>query len=138
MARRRARRGSRPCPALTADRPDTPWWDPGADASVSPDSDQVVIDGVPVARGSRVRMLPRANGTRRADAQDLFLTGREATVQAVFHDVDGEVHVAVSPDHDPAAELQRHHGRFLYFGPDELEPLPSASEQESELKEEPA
>jgi hypothetical protein len=128
----------RPFPALTADRPETPWWDPGADASVSPDSDQVIIDGVPVARGSRVRMLPRANGARRADAQDLFLTGREATVQAVFHDVDGEVHVAVSPDHDPAAELQRNHGRFLYFGPDELEPFPSASQQEAEFKEEPA
>ena len=125
-------------PTLTADRPDRPWWDPGADASVSPDRDQVIIDGVPVARGSRVRMLPRATGTRRADAQDLFLTGREATVQAVFHDVDGEVHVAVSPDHDPAAELQRNHGRFLYFGTDELEPLPSAGQQESEFKEEPA
>ena len=59
-------------------------------------------------------------------------------MQAVFHDVDGEVHVAVSPDHDPAAELQRSHGRFLYFGTDELEPLPSASQQESDLKEEPA
>jgi hypothetical protein len=127
-----------PSPMLTADRPDTPWWDPGADASVSPDSDQVIIDGVPVARGSRVRMAPRAGGARRADAQDLFLTGRAATVQAVFHDVDGEVHVAVSPDHDPAAEMQRNHGRFLYFGTDELEPLPPASQQESELREETA
>ena len=40
-----------PARTLTADRPDPPWWDPGADASVSPDSDQVLIDGVPVARG---------------------------------------------------------------------------------------
>jgi hypothetical protein len=31
--------------------------------------------------------------------------------------------VAVSPDDDPAAELQRSHGRFLYFAPDELEPM---------------
>jgi len=29
----------------------------------------------------------------------------------------------VSPDHDPAAELQRNHGRFLYFSPDEIEPI---------------
>jgi len=43
-------------------------------------------------------------------------------VQAVLHDVDGEVHLAVSPDDDPAAELQRNHGRFLYFSPDEVEP----------------
>jgi hypothetical protein len=127
-----------PARTLTGNRPDTPWWNPGADASVSPDTDQVIIDGVPVGRGSRVTMLPRAGGTRRADAQDLFLTGRVATVQAVFHDVDGEVHVAVSPDHDPAAELQRNHGRFLYFAADELQPIGPASQQEPELKEEPA
>jgi hypothetical protein len=26
------------------------------------------------------------------------------------------VHVAVTPADDPAADLQRSHGRFLYFG----------------------
>ncbi|HLH58973.1 MAG TPA: hypothetical protein VKV33_07460, partial [Streptosporangiaceae bacterium] len=100
--------------------PSAPWWDPGADTSVSPETDQAVIGGVTVARGSKVRMRP---GTRRADAQDLFLIGREATVEAVLHDVDGQVHVAVSPVSDPVAELQRSHGRFLYFAPDELEPI---------------
>ena len=102
------------------DRPQVPWWDPGADTSVSPETDHVIINGVRVARGSRVRMRP---GSRRADAQDLFLVGRTALVEAVLHDVDGQVHVAVSPDHDPAADLQRSHGRFLYFAPDELEPM---------------
>jgi len=100
-------------------RPALPWWDPGADASVSPGTDHVVIDGVWVARGSRIRMRP---GSRRADAQDLFLVGRTAMVEAVLHDVDGQVHVAVSPDHDPLADLQASHGRFLYFAPDEIEP----------------
>jgi hypothetical protein len=102
------------------DRPQVPWWDPGADTSVSPETDHVIIDGVRVTRGSRVRMRP---GSRRADAQDLFLVGRTAVVEAVLHDVDGQVHVAVSPDHDPVAELQRSHGRFLYFAPDEIEPI---------------
>jgi hypothetical protein len=101
-------------------RPQVPWWDPGADSSVSPETDHVVIAGVRVARGSTVTMRP---GSRRADAQDLFLAGRTAVVEAVLHDVDGQVHVAVSPDHDPVADLQRSHGRFLYFAPDELEPL---------------
>jgi hypothetical protein len=104
-------------------RPQVPWWDPGADASVSPETDHVVIGGVRVARGSKVRMRP---GSRRADAQDLFLAGRTAVVEAVLHDVDGQVHVAVSPDHDPLAELQRSHGRFLYFAPDEIEPVDPA------------
>jgi hypothetical protein len=101
-------------------RPDVPWWDPGADRSVSPETDHVVVAGVRVASGSRVIMRP---GIRRADAQDLFLAGRAATVQAVLHDVDGDVHLAVCPDQDPAAELQRNHGRFLYFAPDEVEPI---------------
>jgi len=109
--------------ADSTDRPAVPWWDPGADSSVSPETDHVIVAGVRVAAGSRVRMRP---GARRADAQDLFLAGREATVQAVLHDVDGELHLAVSPDDDPAAELQRSHGRFLYFGPDEVEPIEPA------------
>ena len=104
--------------------PSQPWWDPGADTSVSPETDHVLVAGVRVAKGSRVRMRP---GARRADAQDIFLTGREALVEAVLHDVDGQVHVAVSPVSDPLADLQRNHGRFLYFAPDEIEPVPAAS-----------
>jgi hypothetical protein len=101
-------------------KPNVPWWDPGADTTVSPTSDHVTVDGVRVASGARVLMRP---GSRRADAQDLFLTGREAIVQAVLHDVDGNVHVAVTPADDPAADLQSSHGRFLYFAPDEIEPV---------------
>ena len=95
-----------------------PWWDPGADRTVSPDSDGVAVAGVTVARGSRVRLRPG----QRADAQDMFLAGRLATVEAVFLDVDGNRHLAVTLDEDPAADLQRWHGRFLYFSPDEVEP----------------
>jgi hypothetical protein len=97
-----------------------PWWDPGADRSVSPETDHVMIAGVRVARGSRVRMCP---GRRRADAQDLFLTGRTALVEAVLFDVDGQAHLALVPDDDPGADLQRSEGRFLYFAPDEVEPF---------------
>ncbi len=94
-----------------------PWWNPGADASVDPDTDSVLVGGVPVAKGSHVVLRPGSGG----DVQDLFLTGMRATVQAVVHDVDGGVHVAVSVDGDPAAEMQLAHGRFRYFRPDELE-----------------
>ena len=98
---------------------DAPWWDPAADASVSPASDSVVVDGVVVAAGSHVRLAP----TRRADAQDLFVVGRTATVQAVVFDVDGGTHLAVTVDDDPAADLHDWYGRYLYFAPDEVEPL---------------
>ena len=108
--------------SLITDRPQMPWWDPGSDSTVSPETDHVLVGGVRVARHSRVVMRP---GTRRADAQDLFLAGREAIVEAVLHDVDGQVHLAVLPVDDPASDLQRQHGRFLYFAPDEVEPLAS-------------
>ena len=112
-----------PAPQIT-DRPSVPWWDPGSDTSVSPETDDIVIGGIRVAAGSRVRMRP---GTRRADAQDLFLVGRVARVEAVLHDVDGQVHLAVTPEDDPAADLQRNHGRFLYFAPDEVEAIAPAA-----------
>jgi hypothetical protein len=97
---------------------ETPWWDPGADPSVSPETDGVVIAGVRVARGSQVRLRPRLHGT---DAQDLFLVGRTATVEAVLFDVDDGTHLAVTVDDDPGADLQRAEGRFLYFRPEEVE-----------------
>jgi hypothetical protein len=106
--------------ARLAEKRELPWWDPGADTTVSPATDHVTVQGVKLASGARVVMRP---GSRRADAQDLFLAGREAVVQAVLHDVDGNVHVAVTPADDPAADLQRSHGRFLYFAPDEIEPI---------------
>jgi hypothetical protein len=104
--------------------PQVPWWDPGADASVNPETDAVQIDGVSVARGSRVRLFPGGAGARRTDAQDLFLRGRVATVECVMFDVDGGRHLGVTLDDDvELAEISRMHGRYLYFDPDELEPV---------------
>ena len=96
------------------------WWQEGADDGLSPSTDTVSVDGVPLGRGSHVRLRPRRQG---ADAQDMFLAGRTAEVAGVFHGVDGSVHLAVTLDDDPAAELHTWYGRFHYFRPDELEPL---------------
>ncbi|MGH3974716.1 MAG: hypothetical protein ACRDS9_15510, partial [Pseudonocardiaceae bacterium] len=109
-----------PDPIETITTPGTPWWDPGADASVDPETDSVAIAGVDVAKGSKVLLMP---GLRRSDAQDMFLEGRTATVAAVLLDVDGNTHVAVTIDDDPGAEISAAHGRFRYFSPDELAPL---------------
>ena len=95
------------------------WWATEAAAPVSPETDSVVVAGTRIARGSAVRLRP----SRRADAQDMFLAGQEATVSAVHVDLDGETHVAVTLVDDPAAELHDWYGRHLYFAPDELEPL---------------
>jgi hypothetical protein len=95
-----------------------PWWDPGADASVSPESDSIQINGVTVSKGCRVRLRP---GLRRSDAQDMFLQGRMATVEAVFSDVEDKQYLAVTLADDQAVDLNRWHGRYLYFYPDEVE-----------------
>ena len=44
-----------------------------------------------------------------------------ATVAEIVHDVDGEVHVAVTIDDDPGADLWEWQRRYLYFAPDEVE-----------------
>lgn len=98
-----------------------PWWDPGEDRSVSPETDGVEVAGHHITRGSRVRLRPRAQGT---DPQDMFLDGRIALVEAVLLDVDGDRHLAVTLEEDPAAELNQWYGRYRYFAPDEVEPLP--------------
>ncbi|MFJ7333063.1 hypothetical protein ACIQU3_04640 [Streptomyces sp. NPDC101110] len=113
-------------PTASADR--AAWWQEGGDDGLSPTTDTVLVDGVRLGGGSRVRLRPRGRG---ADAQDMFLAGRTAEVAAVFHDVDGSVHLAVTLDDDPAAELNNWYGRFHYFRPDELEPLgPAGSPDE--------
>ena len=96
-----------------------PWWDPGVDGAVDPWTDTVMILGVEVAKGTKVRLAP----SRRADAQDLFTRGMTATVAGVFNDVDGEQHVAVILDDDPANDLFEWQGRFLYFATDEVIPV---------------
>jgi len=107
-------------PPLIPDIPDgVDWWDPLADNAVQPEIDAVLVNGVRVTRGSRVRLRP----SRRADAQDLFYSGKIARVTAVHEDVDGNQHVAVVVDDDPAADLHEWYGRYLYFAPDEVEPL---------------
>jgi hypothetical protein len=98
---------------------EVPWWDPEADQSVSPSTDSVLVGGQRLARGSLVTLRP---GARRADAQDMFLVGRTAVVEAVLLDVDDQPYLAVTLTDDPAADLHAAHGRFLYFSPDEVEP----------------
>ncbi|ORA13114.1 hypothetical protein BST14_15835 [Mycobacterium arosiense ATCC BAA-1401 = DSM 45069] len=97
------------------------WWDPLADNAVRPEIDAVLVNGVRIARGSKVRLRPRRN----ADAQDIFVAGKTARVTSVHSDVEGNKHVGVVVEEDPAAELHDWYGRYLYFSPDEVEPLQS-------------
>jgi len=107
-------------PGLIPEVPtDVDWWDPMADTAVRPELDAILVNGTRVTRGSRVRLRP----SRRADAQDLFYTDKIARVTSVHEDVDGDQHVGVVLEDDPAADLHDWYGRYLYFAPDEVEPL---------------
>ena len=77
-----------------------------------------MIAGVEVAAGTKVVLRP---GHRRADAHDIFLAGMTATVAGVFSDAEGQQHIAVTVDDDPATEELAWQGRYLFFHPDEVE-----------------
>src|SRR5690349_6321998 len=85
----------------------------------NPVDHEVMIDGVRVTKGSTVLV----HSSRRADAQDLFFADQLARVTAVLSDVDGGTHVALVLVDDPAADLHDWYGRYLYFAPEELEPI---------------
>jgi hypothetical protein len=89
----------------------------------APDSAVVMVAGLAIGKGSRVRLRPRPHGT---DAHDMFLAGRYAIVEDVLTDIDGRRFVAVTIVGDPAAELQRMLGRFFHFSPDEIQPAEPA------------
>jgi hydrogenase maturation protease len=86
--------------------------------------DRIEVAGQWLGPGSRVRLHPGGRDGRATDAQDMFLAGRTATVRQVRTDVEGRRYLAVTLDDDAGADLHASHGRFRYFDPDEVEPLP--------------
>uniref|UniRef100_Q01S88 Uncharacterized protein n=1 Tax=Solibacter usitatus (strain Ellin6076) TaxID=234267 RepID=Q01S88_SOLUE len=73
-------------------------------------------------QGDRVRLRPRHG----ADIFDIALTGKLATVEAVEHDFEGKVHVAVVLEDDPGRELGwlRQPGHRFFFSAEEVELAP--------------
>jgi hypothetical protein len=82
---------------------------------------RVVIEGVAITKGSRVRLHPRPGG----DILDLALAGKEAYVEAIEQDFEDKVHVAVTVADDPGRDLgdERQPGHRFFFAPEEIEPL---------------
>jgi len=75
-----------------------------------PESAGIKVGGRSLSKGARVRLAPK----RPADSMDLFLAGRTAVIEAVHHDVEDRVYVAVEVEGAGG-------GRYFYFYPDELE-----------------
>lgn len=82
---------------------------------------RVIIDGVEVVKGSRVRLHPRAGG----DILDFALAGKVAIVEAIEQDFEDNVQIAVTVEDDPGRDLgeERQPGHRFFFSIGELEPL---------------
>jgi hypothetical protein len=77
---------------------------------------EVEVDGVTFRRGGRVVVRPGVD----ADLQARMLEGRTVTVERIYRDYDGRVHLGVAVD-EPGHEVMRETGRFLWFFPPEVE-----------------
>jgi hydrogenase maturation protease len=85
--------------------------------------DHVMISGVEVRTGDRVRLFPHKGG----DILDIALHGQIATIESIEQDYEGKSHVCVVLDDDPGRDmgLLRQPGHRFFFNPSEIEPLPS-------------
>ena len=111
------------------------------DARARRADDAAGADGPPRPRAGRRPARGRAGGrgrracatasatrsccgrTTNATPQDHLVAGRSATIERIYYDYDGSVHLAVTVDDVPGQELMRDIGRFLYFKPTEVVPV---------------
>ncbi len=94
--------------------------DPGPPAEPghpNPGEQTLELNGVTFRKGGKVVLRP---GTER-DVLDRMLDGRRATIERLYIDYEDGAHVAVTVDDDPAQELFRETGRYLFFKAGELE-----------------
>jgi hypothetical protein len=77
---------------------------------------EVEADGVVFRRGDRAVVRPGLD----ADLHARMLEGRTVTVERIYRDYDGRIHLGVALD-EPGQEILRDTGRFLWFFPPELE-----------------
>jgi hydrogenase maturation protease len=84
--------------------------------------DHLIISGVEVRVGDRVRLYPHKGG----DILDIALHGQVATLESIEQDYEGREHVCVVLDDDPGRDLGllRQPGHRFFFDASEVEPLP--------------
>jgi hypothetical protein len=86
-----------------------------------PGPQSVVVDGVEVGSGSRVRLRPRAG----RDIFDIALAGKIAVVEKVEQDYEDRMLLAVAVEDDPGREMADLPvlGHRFFFSPEEVEVL---------------
>jgi hypothetical protein len=88
-------------------------------ADDNPGEERATVDGVTFERGATLVLCPGTD----SDPFDRMLDGRRATLERIYVDFDGRVHLAVTVDDDPGQELMRETGRYLFFYAHEVQPL---------------
>jgi hypothetical protein len=91
----------------------------------SPGEDHAFVGQREFRKGDRLRLRL---GARRSDATDSLLDGRVAILETIYRDPDERVYLAVILEDDPAADMQRDLGRYLFFFPDEVRNLTRPTE----------
>jgi hydrogenase maturation protease len=93
--------------------------------------DHVLIDGIEVKTGDRVRLRPHEGG----DILDIALRGQIAIVESLEQDYEGQQHVCVVVEDDPGRDLgmMRQPGHRFFFNPTEIEPLPEEEQGERKV-----
>ena len=93
-------------------------WNPEAQHSAV---ESITVLGVCLKPGDCVRLWPQKS----ADIMDMALKGRAAVIEAIEHDFDDNIHIAVVLDDDPGRDLGmlRQPGHRFFFSPEELEPI---------------
>ena len=91
--------------------------------------DHLVISGVEVRVGDRVRLFPRVGG----DILDIALQGQIATVESIEQDYEGKSHLSVVLDDDPGRDmgLLRQPGHRFFFDASEVKPLLQEEKREA-------
>jgi hypothetical protein len=81
----------------------------------------LLVDGVELRTGDRVRLRPRKGG----DVLDMALEGKTAAIECIEQDDEGKFHFAVVVDDDPGRDmgLLRQPGHRFFFDPEEVEPV---------------
>ena len=93
----------------------------GWDALQNARLDVVCVDGLVLQPGDHVRLRPQG----RADAFDMMLAGRHATIESIEQDYENRVYIVVTVDDDPGKDLGalKQPGHRFFFAPEEVEPL---------------
>jgi hydrogenase maturation protease len=97
--------------------------------------DHLVISGIEVKTGDRVRLSPHPGG----DILDIALRGQVATIESIEEDYEGKTHVCVVLDEDPGRDmgLLRQPGHRFFFVPSEVEPLPREEQDQRSASQKP-